>query len=132
MKTKFLFASAFAALAGFAGLASTASAKTDVHIGVAIGGFPPPPVVVVDHSYDRAPSYGYDRDDRDDRGRSHGYWKEVVTKTWVPARWVITRDRWGREVRTFERGYMDYRTDRVWVEYDRDHDRDNGHHYGWR
>ena len=59
----------------------------------------PPPVVVV------APAPG------------HGYWREVPVKTWVPERWVYSRDRWGRTIRVFEPGYFTYRTDRVWVNY---------------
>lgn len=47
---------------------------------------------------------------------THGYWNEVVVKTWVPERWVFTRDRWGRSVRVCEPGYFTHRTDRVWVE----------------
>jgi hypothetical protein len=43
-----------------------------------------------------------------------------VVKTWVPERWVVSRDRWGRPVRHCEPGYFTYRTERVWVE-GRDH-----------
>lgn len=70
-----------------------------------------------------------------------GYWEEVVVKTWVPERWVSTRDRWGRSVRVCEPGYYTYRTDRVWVAYD-NHGRHGhapalgygygrDHRYGW-
>lgn len=56
-----------------------------------------------------------------------GYWKEVVVKTWVPERWVSSRDRWGRSVRVCEPGYFSYRTDRVWVANESHH---HGHDYG--
>lgn len=45
-----------------------------------------------------------------------GYWKEVLVKTWVPERWVVSRDRWGRSVRILEPGYTTFRTERVWVD----------------
>jgi len=57
---------------------------------------PPPPVVVA------APPCGY--------------WREVVVRTWVPERWVVAHDRWGRPVRNCTPGYFAYRTERVWVE----------------
>lgn len=47
---------------------------------------------------------------------ARGYWKDVTVKTWVPERWVVSRDRWGRPVRHCEPGYYAYRTERVWVE----------------
>lgn len=45
-----------------------------------------------------------------------GYWDEVVVKTWVPERWIYTRDHWGRSRRVCEPGYFTYRTERVWVD----------------
>jgi hypothetical protein len=71
---------------------------------------------------------------------ARGYWKEVTVKSWVPERWVMSRDRWGRSVRVCEPGHYTYRTDRVWVDgrdhgrydrYDRDNRFDHGNHYGW-
>lgn len=47
---------------------------------------------------------------------ARGYWKDVTVKTWVPERWVASRDRWGRPVRYCEPGYYAYRTERVWVD----------------
>ena len=64
------------------------------------------------------------RDDRYD-SRNHrgnpGYWKTVSVKVWVPGCWVIERSRHGhgREIRRYVNGHFAYRTDRVWVSYDR-------------
>jgi hypothetical protein len=118
MNTKIVLASLVAALSGFTGLATTAKADTDFRINLNLGlpRLPAPPVIVVPgHDHDR-PGYGYDRgyDSRRDHG-PRGYWKEIQVKTWVPARWVISRDRRGREHRTLTNGYFTYRTDRVWV-----------------
>jgi hypothetical protein len=60
-------------------------------------------------------------DDRDSRC-DDGYWKDVSVKVWVPGSWIIERSRYGREMRTYVSGHYSYRTDRVWVAYDR-HDR---------
>ena len=38
-------------------------------------------------------------------------------KNWIPGRWVVSRDRWGRPVRFYEQGYFAFRTDRVWVDH---------------
>ncbi len=45
-----------------------------------------------------------------------GYWKDVVVRTWIPERWLLTRDRFGRTVRICEPGYTACRTERVWVD----------------
>jgi len=86
---------------------ASARADTRVSIGVNVGiptyrsappavvYAPPPPAVVV------APA--------------RGYWKDVTVRTWVPERWVASRDRWGRPVRYCEPGYYALRTERVWV-----------------
>ncbi len=109
MKNKFILASVFAALSGFAGFANTAVAGSDVHINIGFGVRPAPivvapafraPVVVVDHR----------------RDEPRGYWKEVVVKTWVPARWVVSHGFRGHEVRTYQAGYFAYNTERVWVD----------------
>jgi hypothetical protein len=118
---------AIALLASAAALAATsARADTRVSIGVNVGApvytaRPPvvaytPPVV----AYAPPPTVVYAPTP------SRGYWKEVVVKTWVPERWVTSRDRWGRHVKVCEPGYFTYRTDRVWV----DTHSDRGHHYG--
>lgn len=120
MNTKIVLASFIAAVSGFSGLATTAKADTDFRINLNLG-LPRPPVVVVPNRGHDVPVYGYDRGydshDRRDHG-PRGYWKEITVKTWVPARWVISRDRRGREYRTLENGYFTYRTDRVWVSND--------------
>lgn len=55
-----------------------------------------------------------DRDDCDD-----GYWKEVSVKVWVPGCWVIERSRHGHSTKRYISGHYTFRTDRVWVSYDR-------------
>ena len=91
-------------------------ADTRVSIGVNLGGpvyRPAPPVVVYAPAppvvaYTPPPTVVYPP--------GYGRWNEVVVKTWVPERWVLSRDRWGRTVRVCEPGYFTYRTDRVWVD----------------
>jgi hypothetical protein len=119
---------AIALLASAAALAATsARAETRVNVGINVGTpvyrtpapvvvHTPPPAVV----YAPAPVVVEPR----------GYWKEVVVKTWVPERWVSSRDRWGRHVRVCEPGYFTYRTDRVWVDGRGDNGHHNGHAYG--
>lgn len=75
-----------------------------------------------------------DCDDRDDAG----YWKEVSVRVWVPGCWVVERSRYGhgRDYRRYIGGHYEYRTDRVWVAYDRydrrDYgDRNNDYRYGY-
>ncbi|MBI5771471.1 MAG: hypothetical protein HZA93_27095 [Verrucomicrobia bacterium] len=122
MKTTKL-ALATLALAGLAALANTAAASPDFHVSLRFGAPAPvaycPPVapvvryappVDVGYRHAPAPVFGYERPDR-----PAGYWKEVVVKVWVPARFIDTRGRHGRIVRTIEPGYFTYRTDRVWV-----------------
>src|SRR5437867_3801626 len=104
--------------AGAALAANSARAHTNVSIGVDLGSpayFPPPAVVYAPPAVVYGP------------GPVRGYWKDVTVKTWVPGRWVMSRDGWGRPVRACEPGYYAYRTDRVWV--DARHDR--GNHYGY-
>lgn len=75
--------------------------------------------VVVDGRRDGRYDDRYDgRYDRNDRG----YWKTVSVKIWVPGCWVIERSRHGRDYRRYVDGHYTFRTDRVWVSYDR-HDR---------
>ena len=65
-------------------------------------------------------------DDCDDRDNA-GFWKEVSVRVWVPGCWVLERSRYGhgRDYRRYIGGHYTYRTDRVWVAYDRydQHDR---------
>ena len=56
-----------------------------------------------------------------------GHWEDVTVKTWIPGRWVTSRDRWGRPVRFFEEGRFAFRTERVWV----DSRRDSGYGYNY-
>ncbi|MEY4938393.1 MAG: hypothetical protein RIQ93_128 [Verrucomicrobiota bacterium] len=55
--------------------------------------------------------------------RSHapvrGHWEDVTVKNWVPERWIMSRDRWGRTIRVLEPRYFTCRTERVWVENNR-------------
>lgn len=121
---------AFALFATAAALAATsARADTRVSIGVNVGvprysppvvAYAPPPTVV----YAPPPAVVV---------APRGYWKEIVVKTWVPERWVVRSNRWGRPERFCEPGYYTYRTDRVWVEgRDRDDRRDDRYGYSWR
>ena len=115
MKTKFILAS-LAALSGLVGLASTAKAGTDFHLNLNLS-LPRPPVIVVTSPARISSSYNRGFDSCDVRvPASRGYWSEVVVKTWVPARWIVSRDRRGREIRSLEQGYFTYRTDRVWID----------------
>lgn len=125
MNAKIAFAS-FLAVAGLVGAATTAKAGTDFHVNIGIGRPGPvivaparPPVVVVP----AAPVYGYGAPvvpvyrapDYCPPPAPRGYWKDVSVKVWVPAEWVVSRDRRGCEVRSLRPGYFTYRTDRVWV-----------------
>lgn len=116
---------ALALLATVAALAATsARADTRVSIGINLGGphyRPAPPAVVYAPAppavvYAPAPV--------------RGYWSDVTVKTWVPERWISSRDRWGRHVRVCEPGYFTYRTERVWVDGRSDHG-PRGHAYGY-
>jgi hypothetical protein len=100
-------------------------AETRVSIGVHFGApsyRPVPPVVVAPVP---PPVVVYAPTSNGPCAPAHGYWKEIVTKTWVPERWVVSRDRWGRHVRTCVPGYYTYHTDRVWVD-----SRHSPHHPG--
>ena len=127
MKTKFVLASVFAAVSGFAGLANTASAGTDIHLSFGFGPRHGPvivaprcePVVVVPATPVYGYGYGYGHAEPVYREACpppapRGYWKEVVVKTWVPAQWVVSCDHHGREFRTLRPGYFTYQTDQVW------------------
>ncbi len=105
--------STFALLAAAATLAvASARADTRFSIGVNIGTpvyRPAPPVVAYAPPTACPPAPVV-------VAPARGYWKDVVVKTWVPERWIVRHDRWGRPARTCEPGYYTYRTDRVWVE----------------
>ncbi len=121
---------AIALLATAAALAATsARADTRVSIGVNLGGpayRPAPPAVV----YAPAPVAVHPPAVVYAPAPSRGYWKEISVKTWVPERWVSSRDRWGRPVRVCEPGHFTYHTDRVWVDGRSDHG-PRGYAYGY-
>ena len=121
MKTKFVLASVLVALSGLAGLTTPAHAGTDVHLSINLGA-PRAPIIVVPDRGHHGRGHGYSDRDSDYRGRGapRGYWKEIVVRTWVPGRWVVSCDYRGREIRSYERGHHVVRTDRVWVSYDND------------
>lgn len=109
---------ALLALAGFAATSARADSRVNVGVGITFGNVHPvysAPAPVYGAPVYHVPAYGPAR----------GHWETVTVKTWVPERWVITRDRWGRSHRVLERGYFTYRTDRVWVDHRRD---GRGHH----
>jgi hypothetical protein len=113
MKTTKLALATLAALGGFALAANTAAARPDIHVSLRFGAPAPvvryaPPAPVAYYPAP-APMVIIDR-----HHRAVGYWKEVVVKTWVPARIVNSYDRRGRVVRVIEPGHFIYRTDRVW------------------
>ncbi len=108
---------AIALLASVAGLAATsARADTRVNLGIAIGApayrYSPPVVVVAPPAalYYAPPAVVYAPPP------PRGYWQDVQVKTWVPERWVVRNNRWGRPDRYCEPGYYTYTTNQVWVE----------------
>jgi hypothetical protein len=114
--------------------ASSAHADTRVRIGVNIGGpaySEPAPVIVSAPApavvYAPAPAVVYAPPPTVVVAPPRGYWKEVQVRTWVPERWVVSTNRWGRSERYCEPGYYTYTTDRVWVEGRPDH----GHAYAY-
>jgi hypothetical protein len=125
--------------------ANSARADTRVSVGINLGNpvYRPAPVVVAPAPVVVAPAPAYCPPPAAPvvYAPARGYWKDVTVKTWVPERWVMSRDRFGRPVRVCEPGHFDYRTDRVWVDgrndrgYSYDNGRgygyDRGNHYGW-
>jgi hypothetical protein len=47
---------------------------------------------------------------------ARGYWKDVVVRDWMPERWILRHNAWGRPVRVYEPGHYVVRTERVWVD----------------
>lgn len=92
------------ALVTTAALLAANSARSETRIGVAVNFANPPTCHVETPTVVYAPP------------PAPGYWKEVAVKTLIPARWVVSHDRWGRPIRTFEPAYFAYVTNRVWVE----------------
>jgi len=141
MKTKFVLASFFAALGGLAAFAPALRASPDVRIRVDLR---PPVVVVAERDHDRdhghsdhiviangppqAPRGAYGNYWYEQQRRAHhegyqlsypaprGYWKDVVVRQWIPAHWEYGYDNCGRQIRTFQPGHDECRTERVWVD----------------
>jgi hypothetical protein len=114
--------------------ASSARADSRVRIGVNIGGptysHPAPVIVRAPAPHYSSPTVVYAPPPAVVVAPPRGYWKEVQVKTWVPERWVVRTNRWGRSERYCEPGYFTYRTDRVWVEDRHNHGRDYSYGYG--
>src|SRR4030095_3373637 len=107
---------------------SSARADTRVSFGINFGGpayIPAPPAVM----YAPAPAVVYAPRPPVVVAPPRGYWKEVQVKTWVPERWIVRTNRWGRSERYCEPGYFTYHTDRVWVDGRSDYGR--GYAYGY-
>ena len=108
--------------------ANSARADTRVSIGVNVGApvyrSVPPAVVVAP-----PPVVGY-APPAVVVAPPRGYWKDVQVRTWVPERWVVRHNRWGRPERYCEPGYYTYTTQRVWVEGRPDYGRGHGYAYG--
>jgi len=128
---------AFAVVVTAAALAaSSARADSRVRIGVNIGvpDYHPAPVVVAAPAptvvYAAPPTVMYAPPPTVVVAPSRGYWKEVQVKTWVPERWVVRTNRWGRSERYCEPGYYAYHTDRVWVDGRSDYGRGYAYGYG--
>ena len=107
-------------------VASTARADTRVRMGVSVGVpvYSAAPVIVTAPAptvvYSAPPSVMY-APPAVIVSAPRGYWKEVQVKSWVPERWLVRTNRWGRAERYCEPGYYVYRTERVWVDARPDH-----------
>ena len=60
-----------------------------------------------------------------DQQRDSGCWKEVSVQVWVPACWIVERSYYGRDCRRYVGGHYEYRTNRVWVAFDRNDRHEN-------
>ncbi|HUG09445.1 MAG TPA: hypothetical protein VMM36_00440 [Opitutaceae bacterium] len=127
---KIAITSVLALMTGLAGAPQTAQARGDEALA-AVGGFIGGVLVasaVNQHYSDHDAYYGYDaynnrypvdyrhdrRDYRRDYGRDHRQW--VTVRVWVPGRWVIRHDGYGRRERFYVRGHYEHR--REYVRYD--------------
>jgi hypothetical protein len=104
---------------------SSARADSRVRVGISVGipaySYPHPAPVVVHApppavAYAVPPTVVYAPAPAVVVAAPRGYWKEVQVRTWVPERWVVRTNRWGRAERHCEPGYFAYRTERVWVD----------------
>ena len=111
MNTKFVFASVFAAASGLAGFAHTATAGTDIYVNLGFNSRAVPVMVAPAYCAPAAPVVVEYR-----REAPRGYWRDVVVRTWVPARWVVSYVETGREVRRLQPGYFACNTNHVWVD----------------
>ncbi|MBI3885412.1 MAG: hypothetical protein HY302_06750 [Opitutae bacterium] len=86
------------------------------------------------HDYDSRRTVIVERRDYDHCDAPAGRWDEVTVRVWVPGCWVEERGHHGRIYRSYVPGHYEYRTDRVWVSYDRRdrRDREVGYGYGRR
>src|SRR5437899_1639584 len=100
------------ALTGLAVFANTASAHPDIRVNFGFGFVAPAPIVrympAAPVEYCPAPAPVVVANHYRPDYRPAGYWKDVVVKVWVPARFVDTYDRHGRIVRVIESGYFTY------------------------
>lgn len=137
---KIAITSVLAVMTGLAGAPQTAQARGDEALA-AIGGFIGGVLVASaanQHYSDQDAYYGYDsydsrhsvnyrydrRDYRRDYGRGHRQW--VTVRVWVPGRWIVRHDGYGRRERFYVRGHYEYRREYVIV------DRHRGRGYGRR
>jgi hypothetical protein len=98
-------------LAGLGTVTARADNRISLGVAVNVGPFGSPHYAPSVPAYCPAPAHP--------PVSARGYWDDITVKSWVPDRWVIGHDRWGRPVRVLERGYFTYRTERVWVETNR-------------
>lgn len=140
---KIAITSVLAVMTGLAGAPQTAQARGDEALA-AIGGFIGGVLVASaanQHYSDQDAYYGYDdynnrypvdyrydgrdyrRDYGRDYGRNHRQW--VTVRVWVPGRWIIRYDGYGRRERCYVRGHYEHRR-----EYGRHDGRGRG--YGYR
>jgi len=100
--------------------ASSAHADSRVRIGVSVGSpsyYTPAPVAV----YAPAPTVVYAPPPTAVVAPARGYWTDVQVRTWVPERWMVRTNRWGRAERFCEPGHYVYHTERIWVDGRPDH-----------
>lgn len=86
--------------------AAIASADNDcAPVYVNTGYCPPAPVVIAD-----------------------GYWATTSVNVWVPAVWVVERDRYGRDCRRYVAAHYECRNERRWVAHNRYDNRGGNSH----
>src|ERR1043165_8541867 len=86
-----------------AALGSTAARADHNSVSVGVGATFNSPAVVTAPSPDyRAPVTVVTPASNFHYTPSRGHWEDVTVKTWIPGRWVTSRDRWGRTHRFFE------------------------------